>query len=110
MINTRNRIWSVCMLLAALVPSAMVSAETADKAQEFYSPEYAGSGSFVTSYSSPQADSVNPAASALTQRVTLDLSYFALAGDNGAVSGLKGSAVNAEYFGGFGTNPTGYFE
>jgi flagellar hook assembly protein FlgD/outer membrane protein OmpA-like peptidoglycan-associated protein len=83
------------MLVAALLPAAIVSAETPDKAQEFYSPEYAGAASFVTSYSSPQADSVNPAASALTQRLTLDLSYFALAGENGSVSGLKGSAFNA---------------
>lgn len=65
-----------------------------DKAQELYSPEYAASGSFVTSYNSPQADSVNPAASALTQRVTLDLNYFALAGEEGAAAGLQGHAVN----------------
>lgn len=84
----------IILLFLFVAVSVCLWAESPDKSEELYSPEYAALGSFVTSYTSPQADAVNPAASALTQRVTLDLSYFAIAGSDDGVSGLQGNAVN----------------
>jgi outer membrane protein OmpA-like peptidoglycan-associated protein/flagellar hook assembly protein FlgD len=80
------------MMLLSIAPA--LTAQTAEKAQEFYSPGYLSTGTFVTSYASPQASAFNPAASALTQRNTLDVSYFALSGENQGVSGLEGHALN----------------
>ena len=57
------------------------------------SPRLLGGGPLITGADSPQLDSLNPSASAGIQRVTLDLSYIALALDN-SIEGWKGHVVN----------------
>jgi flagellar hook assembly protein FlgD/outer membrane protein OmpA-like peptidoglycan-associated protein len=81
-------------IIVALFAVVSAFGEIPDKAGEFYSPVFLGGGAFVTSFYSPQGDMINPAASALNQRVTLDISYLTLAGSDGDVSGLGGHAVN----------------
>jgi flagellar hook assembly protein FlgD/outer membrane protein OmpA-like peptidoglycan-associated protein len=61
---------------------------------DFFSPLSVGTGATVTSGESPSADALNPAASAPNQRVTLDVSYAALAGLGVGASGLRGHVVN----------------
>jgi len=63
---------------------------------QFYSPLFLGKGFSVTSMESPTADTMNPAASALNQRITLDASYLGLSafGDRNANRAWQGHGVN----------------
>lgn len=60
---------------------------------DFRSPLFLGGAPLVTGTDSPQLDGLNPAASAGTQRITLDLSYIALALDS-TIEGWKGHVIN----------------
>ena len=63
---------------------------------DLLSPSFLGGGAFITSMESPASDVLNPAASGLKQRTTLDLSYFALAGltNTAGDTGYQGHAAN----------------
>lgn len=63
---------------------------------QLLSPYYLGRGFSVTSMESPFADAMNPSASALNQRITLDASYIGLSafGSSSEDRGWQGHAVN----------------
>jgi flagellar hook assembly protein FlgD/outer membrane protein OmpA-like peptidoglycan-associated protein len=63
-----------CMLICFVQPVFSQYVE------ELYSPYFLGLGLTAASFESPVGDILNPAASALKQRMTLDLSYIALPG------------------------------
>lgn len=74
--------------------TAAVWSEDGSRVKEFYSPYFIAGASSVTTLLSPQSESINPASGALTQRVTLDLSYLGLLGQESTVSGYKGHGLN----------------
>ena len=71
-----------------------VWAQEGSQIKDFYSPYFLGGTSSVANLMSPQSDAVNPASAALTQRVTLDLSYMGIFGQEGSISGYKGHGIN----------------
>jgi outer membrane protein OmpA-like peptidoglycan-associated protein/flagellar hook assembly protein FlgD len=62
--------------------------------KDLYSPYFISGTPNVTNILSPQSESINPASGALTQRITLDLSYIGLIGNEGDNNGLKGHGLN----------------
>lgn len=92
----RNLVSTLLLFSATAVWAQYQPPAGGEALYELYSPRSAASRGSVTSTDSPIADSLNPAASGGTQRVTLDLSYLGLTGfgspeDN---EGWQGHAVN----------------
>ncbi|MEA1911940.1 MAG: hypothetical protein U9N32_09755, partial [Spirochaetota bacterium] len=79
-------------IIIYLISTASVSifAEDGSRTKEFYSPYFISGTSSVTQLLSPQSEAINPAAGALTQRVTLELSYLGILGKESSASGYKG--------------------
>lgn len=69
-------------------------AQEGSQIKDFYSPYFIGGTSSITNSMSPQSDAVNPASAALVQRITLDLSYVGIFGQEDSVSGYKGHGIN----------------
>ena len=84
----------VLICAAALASLMPVWSEGSDSVYDLSSPSFLGGGWSFTSQESPQADGINPAASARNQRVTLDLSYIGLGLDD-TLSGWSGLVLNA---------------
>ncbi|HAK45026.1 MAG TPA: hypothetical protein DCO79_03780, partial [Spirochaeta sp.] len=72
---------------------SFVSAEGEESADLLRSPDILASGGSYTSTVSPMADIINPAASALQQRLAFNLNFNALFADD-TVTGYNGSALN----------------
>ena len=88
---------AACVLfvaVAALLPAQQPPLVGAESIYDLYSPLMLSEGSPLTSVEGPQADAINPANSALTQRTAIDASYLALSqfGPDGA--GWQGHVVN----------------
>ncbi len=62
--------------------------------KNFYSPYFTGGTSSVTNLMAPQSDTINPASAALTQRITLDLSYIGIFGQEDGIDGYRGHGLN----------------
>ena len=71
-----------------------IGAQEGSQIKDFYSPYFIGGTSSITNSMSPQSDAVNPASSALVQRITLDLSYVGIFGQEDSFSGYKGHGIN----------------
>jgi flagellar hook assembly protein FlgD/outer membrane protein OmpA-like peptidoglycan-associated protein len=67
-----------------------------ENSADLLSPTFIAGGAAVTSTESPAADALNPSASGLKQRTTLDISYIGLVGfgDTAANQGYRGHAAN----------------
>ncbi len=93
LMKNKNIIWIVgAVLLFTGGPSLWSQEES--RIKDFYSPYFiSGTASSALSLA-PQSDSINPASSALVQRVTLDLNYLGIIGSEGAVDGYKGHGIN----------------
>ncbi|MCK5673813.1 MAG: OmpA family protein [Spirochaetales bacterium] len=76
------------------ISASVIWAEDGSRVKDFYSPFFIAGSSSVTNLLSPNSEAINPASGALTQRVTLDLSYLGLMGDDGVISGYKGHGLN----------------
>lgn len=81
-------------IMVYLAFSQAAWAQEGSQIKDFYSPYFIGGTSSVTNLMSPQSDAVNPASAALTQRVTLDLSYVGILGQEGSISGYEGHGIN----------------
>lgn len=84
-------------VLVVLFLGAFLFSSWADGNESLYdltSPAFLAGGWDYTSTLSPQADTINPAASALNQRVTLDLSYIGIGFDEN-IPGWKGLNLNS---------------
>ena len=85
----------VLILIYLWVSSSLwVLADDGVRSKDFYSPYFIAGTSSVTQLLSPQSEAVNPASGALTQRVTLDLSYIGIIGEDGDISGYNGHGIN----------------
>lgn len=91
--DKKNKLGALLIFLAAVLAVPTVEAEGSDSVREFYSPEFLSGGASVISEHSPYADTVNPAASADNQLITLDVNYLAMTGDT-TVPGGWGHAFN----------------
>jgi outer membrane protein OmpA-like peptidoglycan-associated protein/flagellar hook assembly protein FlgD len=89
-----NNIKKLILISVFLFFSISVWSQEGTRVKDFYSPYFISGTSSVTDMLSPQSESINPAAGALTQRVTLDLSYLGLIGQDGSVEGYKGHGIN----------------
>ena len=74
--------------------SIFIWAEDGSRTKDFYSPYFVAGTSSVTNLLSPQSEAVNPASGAFTQRITLDVSYIGLFGEEDNLNGYKGHGVN----------------
>ena len=74
--------------------SVILWAEDGNRTKDFYSPYFIAGTSSVTNLLSPQSEAVNPAAGAFTQRVTIDLSYVGLWGEEDGINELRGHGLN----------------
>ncbi len=84
----------VFVALAALLPAQEPPLVGAESIYDLYSPLMLSEGSPLTSGEGPQADAINPATSALTQRTTIDASYLALSQFGPGGGGWQGHVVN----------------
>jgi len=82
---------TIYFIVSSTVP---ILAEDGSRTKEFYSPYFIAGNTSVTNLLSPQSEAVNPASGALTQRVTLDLSYLGILGEDSSISGYKGHGIN----------------
>ncbi len=80
------------VLLAA--GTAVVSAQVNERVKDFYSPFFMSGTPSVTDQMAPQSDALNPASSALDQRIILDMNYSGIIGQDGDVTGYRGHAFN----------------
>ncbi|TVR03800.1 MAG: hypothetical protein EA403_06225 [Spirochaetaceae bacterium] len=104
--NTPSRKWfraairiahvAILVLVAAVVSAYDPPVGGNDALYQMTSPLFLGRGFTVTSTESPTADTMNPAASGLNQRVTLDASYIGLTGFGSESDdrGWQGHGVN----------------
>ncbi len=81
----------VLFILISILTAAVISAEGNETANLLRSPSLTLTGGSYTSTESPSADIINPAASALQQRITAEINFTSLFGD-AADSGYDGSA------------------
>lgn len=94
-----KRIWILAILTAAVAVPAVAQYDPpagGDDSYEFISPLFLGGGFSVTSDESPTGNLMNPAVSALKQRVTLDASYVGITGfgERSDNEGWQGHAAN----------------
>ena len=82
------------LLILYLSVGLAVWAQDGSQIKDFYSPYFIGGTSSVTNSMAPQSDAVNPASSALVQRMTLDLSYVGIFGQEDSFSGYEGHGIN----------------
>ncbi len=96
MIMKNNILIKFTVITVFLLFSSTVAiwAEDGSRVKDFYSPFFTAGTSSVTNLLSPQSEAINPASGALTQRVTLDLSYMGIFGEESSVSGYKGHGIN----------------
>ena len=87
----KRRLFLIIIILTAIV--GFVSAEGEETVDLLKSPGILASGGSYTSTFSPMSDVINPAASALQQRLAFNINYGALFADN-ADNGYDGTAVN----------------
>ncbi len=92
--SMNNKIIAKIFISIYFVLGLSVWAEDGSRVKEFYSPWFIAGTSSVTNLISPQSEAINPASGALTQRVTLDLSYITLSGEESGISGFKGHGIN----------------
>lgn len=93
-INRRYIVAVAVILTAAATHAQYAPPAGGEDFFDFLSPYSVGRGATVTSDESPTADALNPAASGLSQRVTLDIGYAALAGLGETVTGVGGHVLN----------------
>ncbi|MCF6335539.1 MAG: hypothetical protein L3J12_07335, partial [Spirochaetales bacterium] len=74
--------------------SSLLWSQEESRIKEFYSPYFIGAASSAAQSMAPQSDSINPASSALVQRVTLDFNYVGIIGSEGSVDGFMGHGIN----------------
>ena len=89
-----KKIIKLILITAYFMFGWTVWAQEGSQIKDFYSPYFVGGTSSVTNIMSPQSAAINPASAALEQRVTLDLSYIGLYGEEGSYSGYKGHGIN----------------
>lgn len=91
-----NTIPKLIMITAYLFicSSIFIWAEDGSRTKDFYSPYFISGTSSVTNLLSPQSEAVNPASGAFTQRMTLDVSYVALFGEEDNERGYNGHGIN----------------
>ncbi|MCD6398176.1 MAG: flagellar motor protein MotB, partial [Spirochaetaceae bacterium] len=89
-----NKIITKIFISIYFLVSLSVWAEDGSRVKELYSPWFISGTSSVTSLMSPQSEAINPASGAFTQRVTLNLSYITLLGEESGISGFKGHGIN----------------
>ena len=94
LISMNNKIKTKIFISIFFVISLSLWAEDGSRVKELYSPYFISGTSSVTSLISPQSEAINPAAGALSQRVTLNLSYITLFGEESGISGFKGHGIN----------------
>ena len=81
------------MLIIFFTAILIIGAEGSESVYDSVSPSFLSGGWSSVSTLSPQADTINPAASARNQRVTLDLSYIGYGFDD-TIAGWKGLVIN----------------
>ncbi len=79
-VNNRIKKTTILLWMAMFLTFSIAADSSGELAYPLYSPLFLGSGASVTRMDSPQAASINPAASANVQRVILDLNYINLSG------------------------------
>ncbi|MDA3940015.1 MAG: flagellar motor protein MotB, partial [Spirochaetia bacterium] len=85
----------IMMVMYLTLCSALwISADDGTRSKDFYSPYFLGGTASVTQLISPQSEALNPAAGGRTQRVTLDLSYIGIVGEEGDITGFNGHGIN----------------
>ena len=92
----RTALASFLLLLSTLAFSQYNPASGAEDIYDLYSPELLAEAGPSVSGAGPQSDAINPAASGLVQRTTLDASYVGLTGFDSTVAGggWQGHVVN----------------
>lgn len=84
----------IISLIFVLTVTFSAFGQQVTRVKDFYSPYFMSGTTSVTDQLAPQSDAVNPASSALVQRMTLDINYSGIIGEDGTVTGYKGHAFN----------------
>jgi flagellar hook assembly protein FlgD/outer membrane protein OmpA-like peptidoglycan-associated protein len=94
-------VWGLAFLACSALVFAYNPPSGGESIADWYSPLLLGGGSSVSSSEGPASDALNPAASAVQQRLTLDANYLALVGlgdENGWGSvGNLGASIPTPY-------------
>ncbi len=90
----RNNIRILFLLVLITMLSFDAYTQEGERVKDFFSPYFIAGTPSVADQMAPQSAAINPASSALVQRITLDLNYSAIVGNEGNISGIEGHAVN----------------